>query len=97
MATLPQPAAAKPFYQSKGFLFGLTVLLVFGGNWLIGFLTPQVTPEQLAAIQNAEPIVQDAIQRLQNGENWMNIIGSLSGAIFMVIRAWFITTPKLSF
>ena len=87
---------SKPWYQSKGIIFGLTVLLVFGGNALAGFLTPQVTPDQLAAIQNAEPTVRDIIERLQNGENWLNLIGSLSGVLFTVIRAWFITMPKIT-
>jgi hypothetical protein len=87
---------SKPWYQSKGVIFGLTVLLVFGGNALAGFLTPQVTPEQFDAIQNAEPAVRDIVTKLQNGENWLNLIGSISGLLFTVIRTWFITAPKIT-
>lgn len=87
---------SKPWYKSKGVLLGLTTVFVFGGNALYGFLTPEITPEQFDAIANAEPVVKDIVQRLQNGESWMNLIGTISGVLFSVLRAWFITTPRLS-
>lgn len=86
---------AKPWYRSKIVLLCLTALLVFGGNLLTGYLSGRVTPEQLQAIRDADPMVWDIIHRLQSGESWLSIIGTVVSVIGLIIRTWFIKTPSL--
>lgn len=90
-------AAKKPFYQSKIFLLGATLVLVFGGNFLFGFLSANITPDQLESVQDAEPAVLDIIQRLKDGESILSVIGMIIGVLISIFRAWFTTNSRLSF
>jgi hypothetical protein len=84
---------SKKWYQSKIILLSLSTALVVGGNLLTGFLTGQgVTPEQLNAIAAAEPEVAEAVQRVQAGENILQIIAGLFPIAIMVLRLWFTNT-----
>lgn len=80
----------KKWYQSKIVLFSLTVFLTVSADLLTGFLTGNgVTPEQIQAIELAQPDVAAAVERLQNGENILQVIASLFPALIMVLRVWF--------
>jgi len=89
--------AKKPFYQSKIFLLGITMILVFGGNYLFGFVSANVTPEQLESIDDAQPIVTDIVQRLKDGESILSVVGMIIGVLISIFRAWFTTSSRLSF
>lgn len=83
----------KPWYKSKIVLFSLTGLLVFGSNLLSGWLTGAgVTPEQIDALQSVQPEVTQAVERIQQGEQILGVIGSLLSVGFGIFRVWFTTT-----
>lgn len=80
----------KPWYRSKIIQLALVSILVFGSNWLSGWLTMQgVTPDQMDAIAHANQPVQDAVESVKNGGNIISAIGSLFGVITLIFRAWF--------
>lgn len=84
----------KKWYQSKIVLFSASTLLLVGGDLLTGFLTAnQVTPEQLAAIEQAGPQVVKAFQGVKAGENVFQTIAGLFPAIVLILRVWFTATP----
>lgn len=84
----------KPWYQSKMILFALTSVLVFGSNYLNGWLTMQgVTPEQAEAIAAAQGPVRDAIESVKSGGSVLSAAGSLFGVVVIILRTWF--TSKL--
>lgn len=87
---------SKPWYLSKGIIFALATVLVFGGNWLAGWLSPNVTADQMEALRSAEPQVQEVVEKLKNGESILNLLGTIAGIAFGIIRAWFIKTPSLT-
>ena len=87
----------KPFYQSKIFLLGITLILVFGGNYLFGFVSSNVSPEQIESIQDAQPVVADIIERLKDGESILSVVGLIIGVLISIFRAWFTTGSRLSF
>jgi hypothetical protein len=83
-------AEKKPWYKSKIILLGAGIVGVFGStlvnNWLVG---QGVTPEQIAALQEAQPDVVQSIRDIQDGGKLMAEIGVLFGAVIIVIRKWF--------
>ena len=81
----------KKWYQSKIVLFALALVLVAGGNLLTGFLSVNITPEQLDAIRAAYPQAAEIIERLKNGESVLSMIGVIIGVIISVVRVWFTT------
>lgn len=82
----------KKWYQSKIVLFGGALVLVFGSNLLLGFLTGQgVSAEQVQAIEQAQPAVAEAVKKLQSGANILDVIGLVAGAVITVARVWFTT------
>lgn len=83
----------KKWYESKLVLFGLALVLVYGTNFLYGWLGSNVTPEELEVIQDTKPDVLDIINRLRNGESVLNVIGTAAGVIIVIVRTWF--TSKL--
>jgi hypothetical protein len=84
----------KKWYQSKIVLFSASTLLLVGGDLLTGFLTAsEVTPEQLAAIEQAGPQVVEAVHDIKAGENVFQTIASIFPAIILILRVWFTATP----
>lgn len=79
----------KKWYQSKIVLFGLVLVVVYGSNWLFGWLSGNVTPEQIKAIQDTQPDMLNIVDRLKNGESVLNVIGSIAGIIIVIVRVWF--------
>ena len=73
------------------------MILVFGGNYLFGFVSANVTPEQLESIDDAQPIVTDIVQRLKDGESILSVVGMIIGVLISIFRAWFTTSSRLSF
>lgn len=57
----------KKWYQSKLVLLGILLVLVYGSNVLLGWLSGNVSAEQIQAIENTRPEVLDIIQRLKIG------------------------------
>lgn len=84
-----QVVEVKKWYQSKIALFSLALLGVSGGNLLTGFLSTQVTPEQLDAIRTAYPQAVEIIHRLQSGESILSVAGAIIGVLIFVFRVWF--------
>lgn len=78
----------KKWYKSKIVLLSLTIALVAGSNLLFGWLTPKVTPEQLAAIQAAYPQAADIVNRLQNGESIFSVLSAIVGLLIGIFRVW---------
>lgn len=84
----------KKWYQSKIVLFGLTLVLVYGSNLLLGFISGNgVTLEQIQAVEQTQPDFAEAVKKLQNGGNILDVIGLLGGALIVLARVWF--TQKL--
>lgn len=83
----------KKWYQSKLVLFGLVLVLVYGSNWLLGWLSGNASLEQIQAIEDTRPDVLEIVERLKNGENVLNVIGSAAGVLIVIVRVWF--TDKL--
>jgi len=96
MADTPTDPAKKPWYKSKIILLALTVIGVFGGNYLFGFLGANITREQLDAIAQSQPAVAEIIERLKSGESILSVVGSIIGVLILVFRAWFTTAPKIT-
>ncbi len=92
MAQQPE-VPAKKWYQSKIVLFALALVAVAGGNLLTGFLSGNVTPDQLDAIRAAYPQAAEIIERLKNGESILSVVGILIGLLISIFRVWF--TPSL--
>lgn len=86
----------KPFWKSKIILLALTLIGVFGGNYLFHFLGANVTQEQIDAIAQSQPMVAEIIERYKNGESILSLLGSIVGVLIMVARAWFTNTPKIA-
>lgn len=86
----------KPFWKSKIILLALTLIGVFGGNYLFHFLSTNVTQEQIDAIAQSQPMVAEIIERLKNGESILSLLGSIVGVLILVARAWFTTTAKIA-
>lgn len=86
----------KPFWKSKIILLALTLIGVFGGNYLFHFLGANVTQEQIDAIAQSQPMVAEIIERLKNGESILSLLGSIVGVLILVARAWFTNTPKIA-
>lgn len=85
----------KPWWQSKIVALGAVMVLIFGGNYLTGFVTTQmgVTPEQIQAVEAVEPQVVDVIDRISAGENILSLVGAIMGILITVARVWF--TPSV--
>lgn len=83
----------KKWYQSKLVVLGLAITLVYGSNALLGWLSGSASVEQIQAIEETRPEVLDIVNRLKNGENILNVIGSVAGVIIVIVRVWF--TDKL--
>lgn len=95
MADTPTPEK-KPWYKSKIILLALTIIGVFGGNYLFNFLGANITREQLDAIAQSQPAVAEIIERLKSGESILSVVGSIIGVLILAFRAWFTTTPKIT-
>jgi len=87
----------KPFFKSKIVLLALTMIAVFGGNLLFGFVSGEVTPDQLASVEQAYPQVVEIVERLKNGETLLSVIGSVAGVLFLIFRAWLTKVSGISF
>lgn len=96
MADTPTDPAKKTWYKSKIILLALTIVAVFGGNYLFHFLGANISQEQLDAIAQSQPAVADLIERYRSGESIYSLIGAAVGVLFVVFRAWFTTTPKIT-
>lgn len=88
---MAQIVETKKWYQSKLVALGGVLILVFGSNALFGWLTGpvEVTAEQIQAVEQVQPVVTDAFQRLLRGESILNLIGQLAGAVIIVVRVFF--------
>lgn len=85
--------AKKTWYKSKIILLGITTILVFGSQLLNGWVTGQgVTPEQMQALEIAQPQIVDSVERIQAGENALAVLGTSFGAFVLIFRAWFTST-----
>ncbi len=87
----------KPFWKSKIVLFSGAGILVFGGNLLLGGLFRSgVTPDQIAALQQAYPQGVEIVERIQSGESITNLIGLIINVAILIFRGWFTEIPTLS-
>jgi len=87
----------KPFWKSKIVLFSGAAILVFGGNLLFGGLFRSgVTPEQIAALEQAYPQGVEIVERIQGGESITNLLGLIINVLILIFRGWFTNVPFLS-
>ncbi len=88
--TTPAAPPKKPWYKSKIILLALSSLMLFGSNWLTGWLTSQgVSQEQLDALSQAQPQVTDVVQRVQGGESILSVLGAIISIAILIFRTWF--------
>lgn len=83
----------KSFLRSKIVLLAVTGAFVFGGIWL---RDAGVTTEQVVAVQNAAPQIQDAVEQYQTDRNLFALVGALGYIAIAIVRVWFTTslTPQ---
>ena len=86
-----QPTTKK-WYQSKIVLFALSLVIVAGGNLAFGWISGEITPEQLQAIQTAYPAAVEVVERLKQGESILSLLGVIVGIVITVSRVWFTTS-----
>lgn len=87
----------KPFWKSKIVLFAGALALVFGGNLLTGGLFRSgVTPDQIAALEQAYPGAEDIFEGIQNGESITDLLGVIVSTLIIIFRGWFTTVPTLT-
>lgn len=87
---------SKPFWKSKIVLFSGAAILVFGSNLLAGGLFRSgVTPEQIAALQQAYPAGEEIIEGIKAGENITNFLGLIINTLILIFRGWFTNIPLL--
>lgn len=81
----------KKWYQSKLVAIGGVLVLVFGSNALLHWLTGpvNVSVEQIEAIEQVHPAVLDIIDRLKAGESILNVIGVSAGVLIAIVRTFF--------
>lgn len=79
----------KKWYQSKIVLFGIVLTLVYGSNFITGWLSGNVSADQLDAIVDTKPQVLDIVNRLKNGESVLSLLGTIAGVLISVLRVWF--------
>lgn len=91
------PTSTKPFWKSKIILLSVASILIYGANFLTGFLTGSgVTDEQLDAIRQSQPAIADSVEQLQHGSNVIQVIlGGIVPALIAVARKWFTNIPFL--
>lgn len=83
----------KAWYKSKIILLAGSLALVFGSSLLgASLFRSGVTPDQIAAIQEAAPQAEEVFNRLQNGESVTNMIGAIVSVLIIIARKWFTTT-----
>lgn len=81
----------KPWYKSKIVLFAIALALVAGSNLGLNWISGQITPEQLAAIDAAYPAGVEIIERLKSGESILSLLGTIVGLVIAISRIWFTT------
>ena len=79
----------KPWYKSKVVLFSIALVLIAGTNLGFNWISGEITPEQLKAIEEAYPAGVEIVQRLKNGESILSVLGAIVGVIIAVSRVWF--------
>ena len=86
----------KPFWKSKIVLLSGGLILVFGGNLLLGGLFRSgVTPEQIQALEQAYPGAVQVVDGLKNGESITSLLGLIVSTLILIARGWFTTVPTL--
>lgn len=81
-------AEVKPWYKSKIVAVSGIAVLVFGSNFLFGWLTGAVgvSPETIDAVQQTAPQVNEVIERLKNGESIISLAGAIINLAVMYWR-----------
>lgn len=89
MAQLPE-VPTKKWYQSKIVGIAGVLILVFGSNFFLHFLTQSVgvTPDQIQGVENTVPQVNDVIDRIRGGESILSLAGSIVGILIAYFRIW---------
>lgn len=74
-------------------MLAVTGAFVFGGIWL---RDAGVTTEQVVAVQNAAPQIQNTVEQYQTDRNLFALVGALGYIAIAVVRVWFTTslTPQ---
>ncbi len=82
----------KPWYKSKIVLLGAGMILVFGSTLITNWLTGQgVTPEQITVLEEVKPEIVESVKDIQSGGKLLAEIGTIFGAVIIVVRKWFTT------
>ena len=79
----------KKWWQSKISLLAIGSSLFFATNAGFDWFGTQVTPEELAALEQAYPQGVDLVKRAIDGEPLLNLLGSAVGLVIWIWRVWF--------
>ena len=85
----------KPWYLSKIVGICAAATLVVVTNHLTGFVSANVTPEQLQSIQALDPAVAETVKAVKDGQNWFSAAGGLLFSIIAAVRVWW-TKAKIA-
>jgi hypothetical protein len=82
-------APVKRWYQSKIVLLAVGFAALLLGDLVFGFITPNVTPEQLDSFQTIYPAGAEIVQQLKSGKSVLEVAGSIFALIIAAVRIWF--------
>ena len=84
----------KPWYKSKIALLGIALAITAVTAYGTGWLSMQVTPAQLAVVQDQFPEIAAAIKAAAQTGNIFAALSGVAGALISVWRIWF-TSAKI--
>lgn len=89
MAQLPE-VPVKKWYQSKIVGISGVMILVFGSNFFLHFLTQSVgvTADQIQGVESTVPQVNDVVDRVRGGESILSLAGTIVGILIAYFRIW---------
>lgn len=89
MAQQPE-VPVKKWYQSKIVGIAGVMILVFGSNFFLHFLTQSVgvTADQIQGVEGTVPQVNEVVDRIRGGESILSLAGSIVGILIAYFRIW---------
>jgi hypothetical protein len=82
----------KKWYQSKIVLLSMLLVFVGGSDIFTGWISGQITTDQIDAVAQAYPALKDGLFKSVESKNVFQAIQVLSAFVFAIWRIWFTNT-----
>lgn len=86
----------KKWYQSKLVLLGISLGLIGGTDLAFGWLSGNITADQLEVVQMQYPGLKDGLQKAVESKNYFGAITTVAGFVTAIWRVWFTNTSLTS-